>query len=250
MGKENQNYDELEGLIGGPKQMWLRQHRDEVLEFYEKEGAEATRERFHLKQYTLDSLLKDKRKPFAPELTRYDRLELKVNMAQAALEDLRAEVKQLQEAFSLFQESVGEQIKQNFFLPLLQAGIKLPASLELKPGSDPLSVESLICQARHKVSDSKAQEPYDVVGEAEAIAKESSPGPGKALMAELESAEGKLIGVYLKACESEDWGGALAIYQHLAELKLILEDERDELIQNAKDWLAKAEEPSKLCICY
>jgi hypothetical protein len=252
MGKENQNYDELQGLSGGKKQMWLRQHRDTILEYYEKEGAEATRERFHLKQYTLDSLLKDKRKPFAPELTRYDRLELKVNMAQAALEDLKAEVQQLKEAFSLFQESVGEQIKRNFFMPLLQAGIRLDPRLELRPAPDPLNIDYLIRQAKQsKTSVDEGSEPYDVVSEAEAIASVSSLGSEHAFTKQLESGEAKLIGAYIEACDKEDWHTALAIYQHIAELRLIREeDEGDELIESARDWLAKAEEPSKLRICY
>lgn len=56
---------------------------------------------------------------------------------------------------------------------------------------------------------------------------------------------------FIGMCDKEDWYSALAIYQHIAELKLIIEeDEGQEFIQSTKDWLAKAENPSELYVCY
>lgn len=198
---------EYKRLTGGQKRMWLRQHRDEILEFYDKEGEEATKRRFHLTHDTLGSLLRDERKPFGCEFTRYDRLEMKVNMAMAAVEDLRAEVRELKELFDKFQEGVSEQLKRSFLLPLLQAGIKLDPSLELKPKPDVLNIDSLISQG--------AKQPYNVVAEAEGLLEYESPN-------DLVKAWVDLSYRFEEALDNEDWRLALGMYHILRETEPIL----------------------------
>ena len=83
-----------------------------------------------------------------PRFTKYDQLEMRINMAEASVADLKGEIRELKDQFARFQESVGEQLKQNFFLPLLAAGFKLPLELELKPKPDSLNVEALLNQAK------------------------------------------------------------------------------------------------------
>lgn len=141
---------ELKVLTGGAKRMWLREHRAEVVDFYEKEGKEATKKRYRLTHDTLGSLLKGERKPFGCEFTRYDRLELKVNMTQANIEDLRAEVSELKEMFATFQESVAEQLKRGFLLPLIRAVIRLDQGLELEPKPDPLNLTNMVTRCNLK----------------------------------------------------------------------------------------------------
>lgn len=139
--------EEFWGLKGGEKRMWLRIHQDEVLEYLEEHGEEATKEKYHLTHDTLDRVKIPEGGHYS-SFTRYDRLEMKVNIAKAGLEDLTGEVRELKEQFGKFQESIGEQLKQNFLLPLLAAGFKLPTELELKPKPDSLNVEALLSQEK------------------------------------------------------------------------------------------------------
>jgi len=134
-------------LSGGKKRMWLRVHRDEVLAYLEKNGEEATMKEYHLRKGTLDRVI-SLSEGYYPRFTRYDSLELKINRDEVSIADLRGELRELKELFAVFQESVAEQIKQNFLIPLLQAGIRPPEGLELAPHPDLLNVNSLIEQAR------------------------------------------------------------------------------------------------------
>ena len=49
--------DQLARLKGGPKHMWLKQHRDLVLQFHQEFGDQATKQTFHLQEDTLHNLL-------------------------------------------------------------------------------------------------------------------------------------------------------------------------------------------------
>ena len=110
------------------------------------------------------------------------------------------------------------------------------------------AIDYLLSQAQGEAPGDKAPK-YDVVSEAEVIARASAGGED--LIKLLDAAESRLYDAYLKACGQEDWGAALAIHLHKDELRMILgEDEGDELIQNAREWLAKADKPDELYICY
>ena len=47
----------VKGLSGGPKQAWLRMHREEVLDFFHKHGPDDCMQRFNMRQYTLEAFL-------------------------------------------------------------------------------------------------------------------------------------------------------------------------------------------------
>jgi len=137
---------ELWNLRGGEKRMWLRQHQEEVLEYLEHHGELATKEKYHLTHDTLDRVISPEG-GYYPRFSRYDELQLKLNITEAGVAELRAEVKELKEQFARFQDSVAEQLKQNFFLPLLQAGIRLPGGMDANPGPDRLRISDLMEQA-------------------------------------------------------------------------------------------------------
>jgi len=133
---------ELHGAGGGTKQLWLRLHSEEVLEFYNKHGATATKSRFLLKTETLAVILGGGHsKPFCHPFTPKDKLELRVEILNEDVRCLRQEVREAKEAFALFQQGVASQLTDKFLIPLLQAGIKPDKRLELKPKPDPLSLK-------------------------------------------------------------------------------------------------------------
>lgn len=246
----NNSNKELGDLRGGEKRMWLRLHRDEVLEYLEEHGEEATKEKYHLvKDETLDRVIRPEGGHY-PRFTRYDRLEMKVNMAKAGLEDLTGEVRGLREQFGKFQESVGEQLKQSFLLPLLRAGIRLPPELLLKPGPDYLNVQALLSQARGDGPVPEEPGEYDVVVEAEEIL---DPGESVDLDQELQAAWSHLYDLYIAACDRKDWQDALCMNLWMAELDCLREDENEtpeSFIEGAGEWLDKAKKPDELQICY
>ncbi|MFC1987036.1 hypothetical protein ACFLVH_00570 [Chloroflexota bacterium] len=61
---------------------------------------------------------------------------------RADVQEIRKEVKLLKDLFERFQQSVGEQLITKFFMPMLQAGIKLDTDMNLQP-EDELRIDSL-----------------------------------------------------------------------------------------------------------
>ena len=67
----------------------------------------------------------------------------------------------------------------------------------------------------------------------------------------LDTAWRNLYDLFVEACQSEDWGSALADYLWMRELDYIRENEEGkEFIKSAEEWLAMAEKPAELGICY
>ena len=144
MSSASKELDELATLKGGKKRMWLELHKDLVLQFYEEFGEDTTRQLFHLQKITLDSFLtyagNDKlRRP----LSKVDRVMSENKILKAQYLELSQKVQSLEELFGRFQQSVGEQLISNFFMPLLQAGFRVDADLNLKH-EDKLSLEGPI----------------------------------------------------------------------------------------------------------
>ena len=132
--------DQLARLKGGPKHMWLEQHQELVLEFHQEFGEEATRETFHLTETTLHNLLPYPVSNHNYKLTKADRALAQAEIARADVQELRKEIKLIRQLFERFQLSVGEQLIEKFFMPLLQAGIKVDNNLVIKE-EDKLSLK-------------------------------------------------------------------------------------------------------------
>lgn len=137
--------NELAGLKGGPKQMWLRQHSEEVIDYYYKYGEDATINRFILTERTSETLLRIrgfyKNKPVVFHLTPLDKLETRLGISEENVRELRGEVAELKRAFALFQQGVANQITKKLLIPLLQQGIEPNPELEAWAGPNPLSLE-------------------------------------------------------------------------------------------------------------
>lgn len=146
------NHNGLSGLRGGQKAMWLRLHHQEVLDYYQTNGVEATKREFHIfKDTTMDALLNDMGYSYQPyrgkPLDKPGELELRVQICLADNSELRQEIGELRQQFADFQQEVSEQLIDKFFKPLLQAGIQLDDSFKLKSRKDRLSLEGLSSQS-------------------------------------------------------------------------------------------------------
>ena len=144
MSNESKELENFATLKGGKKRMWLELHKDLVLQFYEEFGEDTTRQLFHLKKITLDSFLTyagndNLRRPFS----KVDRIIDEIKILKAEFSEFRQDSQSLKELFERFQQSVGEQLISNFFMPLLQAGFRVDADLNLKQ-EDKLSLEDPI----------------------------------------------------------------------------------------------------------
>lgn len=221
--------NEYAGLRGGQKQMWLRQHRDEILEYMAKHNKGAAMLKFGIAHPgTLDRLVKRETES-EQRPTRFEVMKAQ-GLATTSLEMSRESQKQLRElkeAFQTFAESVGEQIASKFLLPLLHSVIQPPPGLELAP-DDRLNLETLF--------GSKLELPaarnYDVLAQAEEIVPGSEdpsletgkpdwyllywwnelPIEGRSLWCQCEDLEERLPSQFHEAVDREDWKRALLLY--------------------------------------
>ena len=132
MNLHDTKLDQFTKLRGGPKHMWLENHRDMILTFYDEFGETTTKTTFNLKGETLHNLLvarTSQRK--CGRLSKADKALAQAEILRADLQEIRKEVKSLKDLFERFQQSVGEQLVTKFFIPMLQAGIKVDADLNM-----------------------------------------------------------------------------------------------------------------------
>jgi len=133
-------------LKGGARQLWLRLHRERIVEYYEEYGQGATEWYFKIGTQALQKVLDDTLpKPFNIPVTRTDELELRVSCLHDEVRTLRSEVAETKKAFASFQGQVAGQIMRKFLIPLLQQGIELDETLyDANPGAlGPLSLASI-----------------------------------------------------------------------------------------------------------
>ncbi len=136
----NTELAKLVGLKGGPKHMWLTQHRNLVLEFPQEFGEEATKQTFHFTQNTLHNLLTSVTTNHSHKLTKVDRALAQAEISRGDIQEIRQEIILLRQLFERFQFSVGEQLIEKFFMPLLQTGIKVDSNLTIEE-EDKLSLK-------------------------------------------------------------------------------------------------------------
>ena len=121
------------GMRGGEKAMWLRQHRAEVAEYYERFGRDRAKEHYQLADETLNDILRDK--GLASGMSDAERaLAIAMSAIEIAREANRNNFK-LETKFGLFQDAVTSGMVESFLKPLMShvLGEKMPASLEEKP---------------------------------------------------------------------------------------------------------------------
>jgi len=133
----------IRSVSGGAKRMWIQKHREEIIDFVELRGRKAALKAFGLKEFTLDTLLASTKEPWKGNFTKADRALARVEITDQGLADLRRELRELREAFALFQENVSTQLTEKFFKPLLARAIQPGPGLEAKPTPDPLLIGDL-----------------------------------------------------------------------------------------------------------
>lgn len=137
---------ELRTLRGGAKSMWLRIHRQEVIEYASLNGIFAARLKYGI---TNDRVIEDlylrrgnprsssETKP-VPYNKEYDPLFAKpverpeFEYLHQDVISLRKEVRELKRIFSLFQESVADSLAKKLMIPMLEQTIELPEGMDLK----------------------------------------------------------------------------------------------------------------------
>lgn len=117
------------GTKGGQKQLYLKQHRAEIIAFYRSFGSEEACRQYNMTEQTLKKLLNSPE----PLNRKDDRAVIIAQMAEARSVEIKKEVDDLKRQYSIFVDSVARQLLEKFFRPLLQQTIKLPAGLEWKP---------------------------------------------------------------------------------------------------------------------
>ena len=146
MTSQYSDFPELTGLKGGQKHMWLQQHKETILDFHKEFGDTATRRTFQLGENTLHNILQSNESTSNHKsFTKADRALAQAEITRAGLQEIKHEVKSLRQDFERFQQSVGEQLVSKFFLPLLQAGLKIDSDLNL-PEEDKLRIDDLDLQ--------------------------------------------------------------------------------------------------------
>jgi hypothetical protein len=134
--------DQLAKLKGGPKHMWLREHSDLIIQFHQELGTEATMKTFNLTGTTLHNILGSSKYEPIPRITKADKSLALAEIARADTQELRQEVNTLKQLFERFQQSVGEELVNKFFMPLLQSGIKVNENLKLEEKNE-LSLDDI-----------------------------------------------------------------------------------------------------------
>lgn len=156
-----ENTVRLENWKGGGKHMWLKQHRAEILDYLKEHGTGATMAKYRMTFPTLESLatgdpasvlLREVKGIVSQDPMLDTVLEAKrqaeaacivAERARQANADLRREIRELKQAFGMFQQSIAEQIAgvmvkaitQNLTVPenMVQSG-KNPLALEVDDG--------------------------------------------------------------------------------------------------------------------
>ncbi len=160
------SHPELIGMSGGQKAMWLRLHRQEIIDFYGKHGEKATMVEYRINKYhryVLDALLP--RNPIGLEFTlgfqiapeddstdlkkALDLAEKAIRLAQqsnARVAEVAGQVRELREQFAKFVESTSTQISKALIIPLLRSVVQFEGNLPQE--ADNLNLDSLLHQAR------------------------------------------------------------------------------------------------------
>ena len=126
----------VEGLSGGDKQLWLRIHRDEVLEYYHKHGPDDCMTRFNMREYTLRNFLISK--PINYEsFTKVDRALMKADQAIEAFYECRRRINdieaELEETLPMVQIAYG-------FLDAIARATPILELAQARKKEDPLNL--------------------------------------------------------------------------------------------------------------
>jgi len=140
------NITELHNLKGGSKSMWLRIHRQEILEFKDRYGQEAAMRRYGITRGdVLEGLVLRGRNrkgssqvidsPNIPDLLFKKPIERhELGYLKEDISSLRAEVRELKRLFSVFQDTLSSQIAARLLKPLMSNSLgEILKDIDLNP---------------------------------------------------------------------------------------------------------------------
>lgn len=147
---------DLTKLKGGPKHLWLKQHRAEILAYLDANGVARTLLKYHTTYAALEGLCATegiKLPATVPgtlpadaaieaahaAIVEVDKLRTVVERGRQANADLRREVRELKTAFAMFQQSIAEQIAAAMVKAITQ-NLTVPDNM-VQSGKNPLALE-------------------------------------------------------------------------------------------------------------
>lgn len=120
------------GLSGGGKQLWLKQHRTEVLAYLSQNGPEATREQFLLKEDTLERFLTRREVDF-DKMTKADRA-LAVSLTSIEMSrDNKQEISQLRQRLEVIEPAYQVMLAMGVALKAIE---RLPGVTDFLPSEE------------------------------------------------------------------------------------------------------------------
>lgn len=120
----------LRGMKGGPKQKWIREHRDLIMDYCEAFGAEDTCKEFYMKSDTLIHLYRDQHQEMP--YTTADRALDVAKMGVAGVRELRGNLNRVEGKLENIEYEVAHQVADLLIEPWLHAANKIKLDLEEK----------------------------------------------------------------------------------------------------------------------
>ena len=116
---------DISQMKSGERQLYYRNHYTEIIEYCRKNGFEKTLSYYHMRSGTLTKILINgeyKGNRLSPNvgISQNEMILLKTQINEAAIADLRKEIRELKDMYSKFQEEMSNQLVKKFFTPLMQ----------------------------------------------------------------------------------------------------------------------------------
>lgn len=137
----------LTGLKGGPKRLFINQHRDTILDCLSIFGEDWVKEQFRFNKRDKLGVIRHmpEKRPTMNKPDKVDYLEVKIEgIAEMARQNKR-DIENMTALFNQFVESTSNQITKALVIPLLRNVLKFEGELPIKP--NPLNVEKIVAQA-------------------------------------------------------------------------------------------------------
>lgn len=111
-------------MKGGTKQLWLRNNRQRVLDFYREAGKDETLIKFNMTESTFERFLGSNKEPVY--YTKADRAFIMAETARVAANECKSEVVNLRRQLEGFEVAVTDHLVKRVFEPLAREAMQLP----------------------------------------------------------------------------------------------------------------------------
>jgi hypothetical protein len=134
----------VEGMDGGTKAKWLRQHRGLVIECNDAFGDDWTCHLFNMTKTTLLHLVNTtpRQRGNVDRNTKMDMLSLRIDIIHEELAEVKRNQRELERLFSEFVQTTSSQISKALIIPLIRNVLRFEG--ELPEVIDPLEIDRLL----------------------------------------------------------------------------------------------------------